>query len=61
MFGELVRDSKRYRETRANENLESMVTRQNFLLLTLFLRLTPNETYCVNTNRNSQNCLNNRN
>ena len=30
MFGELARDSKRYGETRANENLESMVTPTEF-------------------------------
>ena len=37
--------------------------RQNFLLLTLFLRLMPkhNESCCVNTSRNSQNFLKNRN
>ena len=37
--------------------------RQNFLLLTQFLRLIRkyNESCCVNTNRNSQNFLNNRN
>ena len=37
--------------------------RQNFLLLTLLLRLMTKykETCCVNTSRNSQNFLNNRN
>ena len=60
---ELARDSASAGKPAANENLGSMANRQNFQLLTLFLGLMPkyNESCRVNTCKNSQNFLNNRN
>ena len=60
---ELARDSASAGKPAAIVNLWSMVNRQNFQLLTLFLGLMPkyNESCRVNTCKKSQNFLNNRN
>ena len=60
---ELARDSSSAGKPAANENFESMVIPTVFPIANLFLRLMRkhNESCCVNTSRNSNNFLNNRN
>ena len=60
---ELARDSSGAGKPAAHEIWNRWWYRENLLLLTLFLRLMRknNESCCVNTSRNSQNFLNNRN
>ena len=60
---ELARDLSGAGKPAAHEIWNRWWYRENLLLLTLFLRLMRknNESCCVNTSRNSQNFLNNRN